>query len=308
MRKDLKILTLDGGGSKGVYTLGVLYELEKMLGGKLHDHFDLIYGTSTGSIIAALIGLGESIEEIQKKYFELIPEIMAGYTRAEKSEKLKVKADTIFGDKLFTDFKTGIGIVAMNYDEQKPLIFKNAAAQAHGMKATFEPGFGCKISDAVQASCAAYPIFEIKTIETKNQGTIQAIDGGFVANNPTLFALIDAHKALSKAEGDIKLLSVGVGNYIEKPLGWKYKLLRRIKTVQFVERVLSGSSTTNEQLVKLLYPELKCIRINDTFNQPEFGTNLLEYDIEKLNKLKQLGRGSFAKHEKEIQNQFQKHE
>ena len=45
-----RILTLDGGGSKGFYTLGVLHELEAMLGSRLHERFDLIYGTSTGSI------------------------------------------------------------------------------------------------------------------------------------------------------------------------------------------------------------------------------------------------------------------
>ncbi|MBA3011117.1 MAG: patatin, partial [Desulfobacula sp.] len=49
--KEFKILVLDGGGSKGVYTLGVLKELEMKLGGLLYEHFDLIYGTSTGSII-----------------------------------------------------------------------------------------------------------------------------------------------------------------------------------------------------------------------------------------------------------------
>ena len=53
-----RILCLDGGGAKGFYTLGVLKEIEGMLGCPLHKRFDLVFGTSTGAIIAALIALG----------------------------------------------------------------------------------------------------------------------------------------------------------------------------------------------------------------------------------------------------------
>ena len=73
---ELNILVLDGGGSKGVYTLGVLKELELKLGSPLCEHFGLIFGTSTGSIIAALIastsppGANNSMSEfIFKTYF-----------------------------------------------------------------------------------------------------------------------------------------------------------------------------------------------------------------------------------------------
>ena len=68
----MNILTIDGGGSKGVYTLGVLNELEKMTGKPLYQTFDYIYGTSTGSIIAALIGLGYTVAEIQELYYAMI--------------------------------------------------------------------------------------------------------------------------------------------------------------------------------------------------------------------------------------------
>lgn len=50
-----RVLTLDGGGAKGIYTLGVLKGIEGMLGRPIHEGFDLIYGTSTGSIIGALL-------------------------------------------------------------------------------------------------------------------------------------------------------------------------------------------------------------------------------------------------------------
>jgi patatin-like phospholipase/acyl hydrolase len=49
-----RILSLDGGGAKGFYSLGVLREIEGMIKRPLCERFDLIFGTSTGAIIAAL--------------------------------------------------------------------------------------------------------------------------------------------------------------------------------------------------------------------------------------------------------------
>ena len=50
-----------GGGAKGFYTLGVLKEIEAMVGCPLHQKFDLVFGTSTGAIIASLIALGHDV-------------------------------------------------------------------------------------------------------------------------------------------------------------------------------------------------------------------------------------------------------
>lgn len=303
----LKILTLDGGGSKGVYTLGVLKELELKLGVPLYQHFDLIFGTSTGSIIAALVALGEDIPAIEKLYFELIPKIMSGKSRAEKSNILKSEADRIFAGKKFDAFKTDIGIVSLNYDTQKPLIFKSNIKQAHGMVHSFEPGFGRTISEAVQCSSAAYPIFNIVNIDLINKQSItniNAIDGGFIANDPTLFAMIDAHKAFGREVEDIRLISVGVGEYVEKPLGFWYNLFHKVNMVKFIERVLSANTNTNVLVAKLLFPNLRMIRINDSFPEPDYGTNMIEMDQEKLKKINSLGRSSFAKKEKEIENLF----
>ncbi len=53
-----RILSLDDGGGKGFYTLGVLKEIEGLLKCPLYERFDLGFGTSTGAIIASLIALG----------------------------------------------------------------------------------------------------------------------------------------------------------------------------------------------------------------------------------------------------------
>jgi predicted patatin/cPLA2 family phospholipase len=299
-----KILVLDGGGSKGIYTLGILNELELKLGNTLDNHFDLIYGTSTGSIIGSLIALGKPIKEIKKLYIEHIPAIMSQNTRKAKSEALKELADKTFGTATFDSFKTDIGIVALNFDTQNPLVFKSNVSQAHGMKHSFVPGFGCSISDAVQSSCSAYPIFDYKILDTLNQGIIKTIDGGFIANNATLFALIDADKAFKVDNHSIRVISVGTGKFVEKPVKGFLKYLKYFNIVKFIDTVLLSSTNTNVVLTKLIYPHIKLVRLNDTYSEPEYGTNMVEQDLIKLEKLFQLGRTCFAKYESELDSLF----
>ena len=68
-----RILSLDGGGVRGALSLGVLESVERLVrerlgreDARLCDYFDLIAGTSTGSIIAAGLALGMSVEELSK--------------------------------------------------------------------------------------------------------------------------------------------------------------------------------------------------------------------------------------------------
>jgi predicted acylesterase/phospholipase RssA len=57
------VLIVDGGGAKGFYTLGVLKEIEALIKRPIYERFGLVFGTSTGAIIAALICLGHSVDD-----------------------------------------------------------------------------------------------------------------------------------------------------------------------------------------------------------------------------------------------------
>jgi patatin-like phospholipase/acyl hydrolase len=181
-----RILSLDGGGAKGFYTIGVLREIEGLVACRLCEKFDLIFGTSTGAIIAALLALGYSVEEIHKLYKKYVPVIMQKKKATEKSAALADLAKQIFKEQKFDIVKTGVGIVATKWEIERPMIFKGSVAQAHGRVGTFVPGFGVTIGDAVQASCAAYPFFERKIVTTAAGDRVELIDGGYCANNPTL--------------------------------------------------------------------------------------------------------------------------
>jgi Patatin-like phospholipase len=110
-----RILSLDGGGAKGFYTLGALEEIEGMLKSPLYKRFDLIFGTSTGAIIAALLALGFQVGEIHELYKKYVPEIMKVKGRDAKSQALQRLAAKVFGDKKFDAVKTGVGIVATKW-------------------------------------------------------------------------------------------------------------------------------------------------------------------------------------------------
>jgi len=146
-----RVLTLDGGGAKGFYTLGVLREVEALVGMRLHEKFDLIFGTSTGAIIAAMLALGHSVDEIHALYKKHVVTVMACKKPADKTAALKALATEVFKDQTFEDVKTGIGIVATKWINDRPMVFKASKDQAHGRQGTFKPGFGCTIADAAGA-------------------------------------------------------------------------------------------------------------------------------------------------------------
>jgi uncharacterized protein len=158
----------------------------------LYKRFDLVFGTSTGAIIAALIALGYEVDTIHALYRDHVPVVTRARGPGAKSKALETLGTEVFGNAKFDAVKTGIGIVAMGWIIEKPMIFKGAVAQAHGRTGTFVPGFGCAISDAVQASCSAYPFFDRKIVTTAAGDRIELIDGGYCANNPTLYAIADA--------------------------------------------------------------------------------------------------------------------
>ena len=279
------------GRAKGFYTLGVLKEIEGVLKCPLYKRFDIVFGTSTGAIIASLIALGYEIDEIHNIYKEHVPKVMQIKNAQGKSEALAELAHKVFGKTTFEDVKTGIGVVATKWVIERPMIFKGDVAQAHGRVGTFKPGFGVSIADAVQASCSAYPFFDRKVVTTAAGDKVELIDGGYCANNPTLYAIADA-------------VIVGVGVYPEpKPRGLKMWFAKKyLISVQLLQKTLEINTQSMDQLRMILFKDIKTIRISDTFEKPEMATDLMEHDLDKLNILRQRGSESFASRETNLES------
>jgi patatin-like phospholipase/acyl hydrolase len=297
----LRVLALDGGGAKGFYTLGVLKDIEAMVDRPLYQRFGLVFGTSTGAIIASLIALGHSVDSILGMYREHVPTVMSKKTAPARSQALASLARDIFGDATFSDVKTGIGVVTARWLTERPMIFKGSVAQAHGRASTFVPGFGVSIADAVRASCSAYPFFKRTVVKTSMGEEIELIDGGYCANNPTLYAIADAVQALKRERKDIRLVSVGVGVYPDpKPRLLVLLAKKFLISVQLLQKTLEINTQSMDQLRQVLFHDVPTVRISDSYTTPEMATDLLEHDLKKLDILFQRGRESFASREAQL--------
>jgi len=234
-----RILALDGGGIRGALTLGYLMEMEKILRERhgnredfrLCDYFDLIGGTSTGSIIAACLAIGMSVQEIRDKYFELGGRIFnrkykwykifeiddlikASYDHRPLEEELqKVFGDITLGDQ--TRIRTGLCIVAKRADTNSvwPLI-----NHPKGKFFSSEMGRNSEIPlwMAVRASAAAPTYFLPQVIDVGGDMPEAAfVDGGVsMANNPALQLLMVATLSgfpFHWEWGDDRILVVSVG-------------------------------------------------------------------------------------------------
>jgi patatin-like phospholipase/acyl hydrolase len=236
-----KILALDGGGIRGAFTLGYLQKIEDTLreangndpNFRLSDYFDLIGGTSTGSIIAGCLATGMKVSEIKEHYFNLGGKIFAKkkvwWARgplallakaAFDSTPLETELKNLFGDTTIGDrsvLKTGLCIVTKRADTNStwPIInhpdgkyFNTADGSNHSIL----------LRNAIRASAAA-PTYYVPEIINVGGGMPDAafVDGGVsMANNPALVMLMVAtlsgfpfHWPLG--EKNLLVVSVGTG-------------------------------------------------------------------------------------------------
>lgn len=298
-----KVLCLDGGGSKGMYTLGVLREVERLLGKPLNKEFQLFYGTSTGSIIASALALGHSVDEIIDFYNIKVASIMKTFRRSKRSAALQLALEEFFGATDFSSVPVGLGVVATNKTDNQAMVFKSLLGQAHGMKHTFKPGFGRTIAEAVQSSCSAYPFFDSKKIFVDEHISKDVIDGGFVANNPALYALVDVRESLKIPSENVRFLTIGTGVYPEKyPVYAATQGIFLKPNLKLISMQFTSNANSVETVFRLLSKDIMSVRINETFAQPKLGTSLFESDLAKLQLLLAKGKESFVKFEGQITN------
>jgi uncharacterized protein len=141
-----------------------------------------------------------------------------------------------------------------------------------------------------------------KIVATDRGDIIELIDGGYCANNPSLYAIADATMALKLPPESIRVVSVGVGAYPAPKPSWfsKTRWAQKLLSVQLLQKTLEINTQSMDQLRHVLFRHVPTVRISDTFEQPEMATDLFEHDLKKLNILLQRGSESFAKHEAKL--------
>ncbi|WP_315982999.1 CBASS cGAMP-activated phospholipase [Aliamphritea spongicola] len=179
--KDFQILSLSGGGMRGLYTVHVLAELEQSLA-ELHDepdywigkHFDLICGTSIGGIVALGLASGINARDLSHildsnrlKIFPLektnkIAKITKKIRQARKglysSEPLREVLDDVFGNMLIGELKSRVLIPTVNFTTGSVQVFKTPHHP------DFQRDWKVKAVDVALATSAAPTYFPIHQI------------------------------------------------------------------------------------------------------------------------------------------------
>lgn len=204
-----RVLTIDGGGIKGVFPAAFLADLEQELEQPLASYFDLIVGTSTGGIIALALGLGIPASDVLKFYEDEGPKIFRGsrrlgFFRQLVSAKydpapLRDALERVFGDRQLGEAKTRLVIPSLNLSTGTVHVFKTA----HNER--LERDYRERAVDVAMATAAAPTYFPTHRL---NSG-VPLVDGGMWANNPMGTGAVEAIGVLEWEKGNVDLLGVG---------------------------------------------------------------------------------------------------
>ena len=216
-----RILSIDGGGIRGVFPAALLVGLEARLpcSHRLVDYFDLVAGTSTGGIIALGLANGLRASDVRDLYVkrggEIFPVERAGAigwcTRKLHSLRRLVRyrydRDALskllhenFGDRTFGESRARLCVPSADGRFGETYIFKTP----------HHPDFKKDASERITkiaASTAAAPTF-FRPLE---DGGYTFLDGGLFANDPIMVALVDALSCFAINRTDVRILSVGCG-------------------------------------------------------------------------------------------------
>lgn len=270
-----RLLALDGGGLRGILTLGYLNRIEALLRARsgrpglvLADYFDLIGGTSTGAIIATMLALGHSVEDIRQLYLGLGKQAFVpmrywwgfiGRLLGARFDETPLEAllrEHLGSRTLSTeDARVGLMIVARRADTGSIWTLVNVPGNRF-----YDMNKDLQLWEVVRSSTAAPTYFKPRSIEDVGAGERAIfIDGGVsMHNNPALQLLfvgtLDGY-GLRWPLGSDKLLlcSVGTGNFLKVKAPEK---LSRFNNPQWVallfHHMMYDASELNQTVLQLV--------------------------------------------------------
>jgi len=282
-----RILSIDGGGIKGVFPASFLASLEQTLGRSIIEYFDLIAGTSTGGIIALGLGLGLSAEELVKFYETYGPSIFGGnrsfawlrsYFRAKYNPApLKSALVNVFGDHRLGESKRRLIVPSLNID----------TGEVHVWKTPHHPRFERDYRHSmveVALSTGAAPTY-FPTYRSSSGAPL--IDGGVWANNPIAIATVEAMGVLEWHPADLRILSLGCTT-APLQIDWgRHQSLGKFGWADKIADVMmTAQSFSAYGMVQHLLPDRNnCVRIS-----PTVGKNQFELDgVEEMPSLRGMG-------------------
>ncbi|MEC0174564.1 CBASS cGAMP-activated phospholipase [Paenibacillus favisporus] len=224
--KNLRILSLDGGGIRGIFPATYLARFEKETGSPINQYFDLIVGTSTGGILALGLSIGIPAEELATMYIMNAANIFKKkklsirgiLSNQFKNDGLRNMLEAVFKNKRIADADVMLCIPSVEHSKASPKVFKTPHCD-HLFN-----DYKYSMSDVALATSAAPTYFPAVKVD----GNDCKIDGGLWANNPALVGIAEAF-TLGFNVDTIKMLSIGTGSHmyaVDNKIAEKSSLIR----------------------------------------------------------------------------------
>jgi patatin-like phospholipase/acyl hydrolase len=268
MARPVRVLSIDGGGIRGVIPAAVLSEIERRTERSVPELFDLVAGTSTGGIIAlGLTAPGEGGaprwraadllelyrreggEIFSRSVWQRIRTVEGVLDEKYPADGLEAALLRYFGDARLRDALKPVLVTSYELELRKPFFFRSRRAAA-------DPRYDYLMREAARATSAAPTYFEPPQLVNEADGKRYAlVDGGVFANNPAMCAY--AEILTEDRAADVMMVSLGTGE-LNRP--YHYEDAKDWGLLEWAQRifdvVLDGvSDTTNYELAQLLGPE-----------------------------------------------------
>lgn len=266
----LRVLVLDGGGSRGFFTLEVLRYIELSCGRPIHQCFDLVVGTSIGAFIAGCIAAGKTIDEMESHFLPMASSLSKASPSATSittrlwwghvldAQSLETHLTSLFGEKTLADLPDSPRLLMLAADARhvtpQAFLIRSRPLPEEGQHLShFASSSSMRLVDAFRAAAAAPTIYPTHVVDG-----IPLVDGGILANNPVLFAIAEANLL-----GPLDcVVSIGTGIETRTPypsfyrgvLGWTWAAIKR-----------SVDPETSEMLARGILPPDKYVRFDPPF-------------------------------------------
>lgn len=312
MSEWIRILSIDGGGIRGIIPATIMAEIEKRTGQPIAKLFHLIAGTSTGGILA--LGVTKPGEDgnpffsaeagvrlYEKEGARIFPKSLlrqVGNLGEEKypSEPVDAVLEEYFGETRLKDALTDVFITSYEIERRIPWFFRSTRAREN-------PDYDFPMKLVARATSAAPTYFEPAKIEIGGLPDYYAlVDGGVFANNPSLCAFVDA-KRMYPAADRFLLVSLGTGELTRRIpyqdakdwglVGWAQPILNV---------VFHGVSATVDFQLQQLLPEIEGIQCYYRFQTrlDDHNDALDDASDENIRTLKIVAETLIHDHEREL--------
>lgn len=263
--RPIRVLSLDGGGMRGIIETIILAEIEKELQAPISSIFDMIAGSSTGGLVALGLSLVDEHNAPRYRAKDLLPlyltygkEIFHASAKHKvtngfglwgpkyETTGLKKAADFFLANTKLSEASIPIIITGYHVAGENGVEFSSLDAQAH------RDDKDCLMKDVALATTAAPLFFDLADVHY-SWGRLEDIaDGGLYRNNPSLVAYANAYNHFPNR--DIEVYAIGAGKIPAEELN---KQLKGRGIIQWLSPIIrhvrvSDSETDNDILHKLL--------------------------------------------------------